>query len=573
MDYPTILNALLTIILALYGDSSLPRNIVDRVIDSFHDFIKCTFLVSLEKDILIAIEKSFPKPLSADNIAIINEMKIRIHGCIRQHHDIFQDVSSESKRFNLLRKTGFVEPIEFKLRRKWENKIVDDESVYVQEDSFGVYVPLKHSLELFLEMPGMFNKIYNYVQHLSKNTSVITNVMQGKLWLQKYALKYKDEIFFPIFQYYDEIEVKNPLGSHAGVNKFGAVYFSIACLPPDVASRLNSIFFSTLIYAEDLKKCTNEEVFRRLIDELNFLAKTGITILVEGVQKVIKFQLILILGDNLGSNQICGFIDSFKSDYWCRFCEFTAKEAASMTAEIKARFRDRKNYKEDLKLGNESLTGIEESYVFNKVFGFFITENKCLDMMHDVFEGVCMYVVGKLLYTFIYVKGYFTEAWLNSKLRELDFGNKSNSPPKIKTNRIKRKMHLKMSAAEMYIFVKYLGVLIGEKIPRSDEHWKLYKSLRKVVDIMMSPRVDAGLLRELRDEVETVCNLYLIFYGNLKPKFHNLLHYARLMAWLGPCKNFWCMPFESRHRHLKLQPVLKINLRQLQSNKSLECVK
>ena len=23
------------------------------------------------------------------------------------------------------------------------------------------------------------------------------------------------------------------------------------------------------------------------------------------------------------------------------------------------------------------------------------------------------------------------------------------------------------------------------------------------------------------------------------------------MAWMGPCVNFWCMRFESRHRHLK----------------------
>ena len=81
-------------------------------------------------------------------------------------------------------------------------------------------------------------------------------------------------------------------------------------------SRLSSIIFSTLIYAEDQKKCSNKEIFRIIIDELNDLSKNGITILVDGTKKIVKFQLILILGDNLGSNQILGFIHSFKSDYW-----------------------------------------------------------------------------------------------------------------------------------------------------------------------------------------------------------------------------------------------------------------
>ena len=158
--------------------------------------------------------------------------------------------------------------------------------------------------------------------------------------------------------------------------------------------------------------------------------------------------------------------------------------------------------------------------------------------MHDVLEGVCMYVIGKLLYTFIYEKKYFTEAWLNSKINELDFGDECNTPPELKGDCLKSKMTIKMSAAEMLVFVKYLGILIGEKIPKTDNHWKLYLSLRKVIDIMMSPRVDVVFLRDLRDECETLCDLYILFYGDLKPKFHNLFHYARMMAWLGSCKNF-----------------------------------
>ena len=144
--------------------------------------------------------------------------------------------------------------------------------------------------------------------------------------------------------------------------------------------------------------------------------------------------------------------------------------------------------------------------------------------MHDVLEGVCLYVLGKLLYTFIYVKKYFTEDWLNSKMEDLDFGDESNTPPSFKGNRLEFRMHIRTSAAEMLCFVKYLGLLIGEKIPIGDKHWKLYKLLAQIVDILMSPRIDVGMIRDLRDNVEALLKLYIEFYGSLKPKFHNLLH-------------------------------------------------
>lgn len=63
-----------------------------------------------------------------------------------------------------------------------------------------------------------------------------------------------NEIVLPLYIFFDDLEVGNPLGSHAGTNKFGIVYASIACLPPHIASKLNNIIFSTIFHAEDKKK-------------------------------------------------------------------------------------------------------------------------------------------------------------------------------------------------------------------------------------------------------------------------------------------------------------------------------
>ena len=57
-----------------------------------------------------------------------------------------------------------------------------------------------------------------------------------------YSKKFTNSMVLPLFIYFDELEVGNPLGSHAGTNKFGA---------PHMAFCLNSFLFSTLVRAED----------------------------------------------------------------------------------------------------------------------------------------------------------------------------------------------------------------------------------------------------------------------------------------------------------------------------------
>ena len=78
----------------------------------------------------------------------------------------------------------------------------------------------------------MFDRILNYMDELSRSNNIITNVIQADLWIRKYSGKFVNEIVLPIFLFYDDLEVGNCLGSHAGNQKLGALYASIACLPP-----------------------------------------------------------------------------------------------------------------------------------------------------------------------------------------------------------------------------------------------------------------------------------------------------------------------------------------------------
>lgn len=62
---------------------------------------------------------------------------------------------------------------------------------------------------------------------------------------------------------------------------------------------------------------------------------------------------------------------------------------------------------------------------------------------------------------------------------------------------MKEKLNLKYSAAEMLFLTRYLGIIIGDKVPRNNRHWQMYIKLRKIVDILMSPRITIEHLHSL----------------------------------------------------------------------------
>ena len=543
MDILGIIQHLLTLILRLYGDPYLLRNIVQTVIDHMTNFIRDMFLPSLKKDVLQALEGT----------QISESTLKKIENCFKKHANVFEYVDTEAKIFSLLKKRGFIKFETFLIGQTFVDKILENGTILSPENVFGIHVPLRKTMKSFLEIPGVFQEIIQYIEKLNKETHIISNIMQADLWLRKYKNKFINEIVLPLYIFCDELEVGNPLGSHAGTNKYAAVYASIACLPPRLASQLNSIILALLVHAKDHKKFGNKKVFSKLVEELNFLRTEGIFVNVGGMKRKVKFQLILILGDNLGLNTIFGFVDSFKSDFSCRICKVTQTESAIMCREDEKFLRTKSNYEKDSQTINPQKTGIKESCIFHNVHDFHITENVTVDMMHDVLEGVCKYVLQFIIYHYIFVKKYFTLEKLNERIQTFNFGPTeiSNKPPVITLHQIKNKLNLKMSASEMLCLVRYFGLIVADMIPEDDEYWKLFKYLRKIVDIITSPRIIREQITYLEKLIEAHHKLFLKLQGRLKPKFHHLLHYPRILLNNGPSIHFWCMRFESRHRLIK----------------------
>lgn len=109
-----------------------------------------------------------------------------------------------------------------------------------------------------------------------------------------------------------------------------------------------------------------------------------------------------------------------------------------------------------------------------------------------------------------------------------------------------------MSASEMLFFVRYFGILVGDRIPHGDEAWQLYLTLREIVDIITCPKITTSGIKKLEDLIQFHHNLFKEFFGNLKSKFHVMIHYMKILLQNGPLINFWSMRFESKHRELNI---------------------
>lgn len=357
-------------------------------------------------------------------------------------------------------------------------------------------------------------------------------------------------LLIPLLIYFDDFEYLNPLGSHSGIQKVGAVYIKIMCLPDYIASKLSHIFLAMLFFTEDRKKFGNAPIFKVLIDRLNILQNEGISVNYKQYS-IIKLIPCVVTGDNLGVNSILGFTESFSSLHYCRFCRSNNIDMKSQLFEQNEHLRNLCNYKEDVNINNLNITGIKEDSIWNTLKNFHVVENFSVDCMHDLLEGVCHYDLTVILKSFILKEKYFSLQQLNRRIEIFNFGPSTQKPPLLNSDSL-LKGKLKLSASEMLLFVVHLPLIIGDLIPKLSIEWKLFLSLREIISLVFRKKFHINSTKYLKQLIAYHNSLYIIISNsNLKPKFHFMIHYARIMENIGPIVAISSMRFESKHQTFK----------------------
>ncbi|EAT48050.1 AAEL000907-PA [Aedes aegypti] len=124
-----------------------------------------------------------------------------------------------------------------------------------------------------------------------------------------------------------------------------------------------------------------------------------------------------------------------------------------------------------------------------------------------------------------------------------------------------------MTANEINTLTRFLPLMIGNLVPSDDPVWQYLCSLLKIFDIIMLHDIPVELIDELKRLVEFHhLNYVNLFQDTLKPKHHNIVHYATAMTMSGSLRRQWGMRCEAKHKEAKQYCRVNCNKRNICSS-------
>jgi hypothetical protein len=423
----------------------------------------------------------------------------------------------------------------------------------VKEISFSfTHVSLKRTLQSLFEIPNVFQQVQDHVRILSSNDGAVQSFLQSQFWKEKIVSTPHKDVLLPYFLYVDGFGPDNTMGPHKKTHAIEAMSAKLPFIPHNVASTLSNIFL-VLLYKTIDKKYGLNHFFTAVVEEAIDLEKNGIVVELNGQTRTIQFVFCLILGDNLGLNEILGYICSFVGNYPCRICKVVREILVKQTKEDPSLLRNATNYKTDLQSRSPSTTGIKSQCPLSKIPSFNVWENIAMDIMHDIFEGVAHYNLLEIITNFL--QEFFTLEMLNDRIQNFDYGTQIGDIPTVI-----KKEHLEsssahafqMTASEMHCFIILLPMMIGDLIPKDNRIWNFFLIFSKIVAIVTSYSITDDDTKQLDDLVTKHHEEYIeLFKKTLKFKYHNMLHYGRILRSHGPLMDQWCMRLEGSHKPKK----------------------
>jgi len=254
-----------------YGKPSLPRNVVQEIIDETQNLIiQGSVVMDMLKTKVMRTLTSVEAPTS--DIEEITAMFSALE-------TPFDHLKTEYLRLKYFEASGYyVPPKTIMIGKQLENVKTKEGTIKATwVDVTAEHIPVSPILKQFLELPDALSSILKFMDLFSNDPDSISNVIQGELWQRKRAKYPANAVVLPLFGYYDSFQADNVIGPHC--RPIGGIYISIGCLPPKIASKLENIFVSTLFHAADMKEFPIERFIQPLLDELESLKEEGIEVL------------------------------------------------------------------------------------------------------------------------------------------------------------------------------------------------------------------------------------------------------------------------------------------------------
>ncbi|XP_065683273.1 uncharacterized protein LOC136096064 [Hydra vulgaris] len=289
--------------------------------------------------------------------------------------------------------------------------------------------------------------------------------------------------------------------------------------------------------------------------DLVYLEKNGV--IINNVQ--VPTILFSIVGDNLGSHTIGGFVANFSTGkFFCRYCTLDrqAFDEGKFCAQSEL-YRTSLSYQDSVSMLSDEDVSVE-GVKFNSVFNVLKYYNVCNpglppSLGHDLFEGIVKFDLPIFLTYFIKKKKWYKWDCLNKAIQNFHY---LNSDCDVKPCPLKPISNHKLcgSACQNWCFLRLLPLLDGQFInDRADKVWELVILLRLIVQHVTAPKISEGQICYLKCLIERYLALRHSIFPDiaLRPKHHYLAHYPDLIIQFGPLIRLWTLRFGQKHQFFK----------------------
>lgn len=173
--------AVLELISKLYADNSVARSFIQKITEYFKSFFHSGF-ISILKEILIFLVTN---PTDFDKTEVVE-------GICNKILNSLDFVDTDYKRINYFKKSeSYILPVPITVGFSQDASKKYNETSLVLKERTAIYIPISETLKLFLELPGVLNKIIQYhnltylkKSFLENNTDdvILKNLLDGSLW-------------------------------------------------------------------------------------------------------------------------------------------------------------------------------------------------------------------------------------------------------------------------------------------------------------------------------------------------------------------------------------------------------
>ncbi|KAJ8673838.1 hypothetical protein QAD02_005100 [Eretmocerus hayati] len=306
------------------------------------------------------------------------------------------------------------------MRKKfYKSKLDHVEPVMIDVDggktSFA-YIPVSGTLKGFANDKSMQHHLRK--KRLVRDDGVLRDFKDGDVYRKNKFFEENPDAF-EIILYSDAFEIANPIGPSKKKHKILAFYMTLGNLPDHLRCHTNSMKLVALCKEKDFN---HDLVLNKIIKDLSDIESEGVEI---SKGKIVKGSLVLLIGDNLGSHSLGGFVANFSTlIYFCRFCLLTRKEfhQENGCCNVGAwRTKDSYVHAINCKGKNNDYEGVKFDSAFNKLKTFHVCNPglpPCIG--HDLIEGFVAYDV-KLFIDYFVDASWFSLNQLNSWIKDFPY--------------------------------------------------------------------------------------------------------------------------------------------------------